>query len=65
MFENVVMAVQAVISRQGRLFISHLSFSCDTLCLNIELQSETCACEKHTLPQSQTITMFEISKDFL
>lgn len=66
MFENVVMSVQAVIFRLERLFISHLSFSCDTFastlnCRVIHLLVKSMLC--HTV--SVNLKMFEISKDFL
>lgn len=66
MFENVVMSVQAVIFRQERLFISHLSFSCDTFaatlsCRVISVLVKSMLC--HTV--SVNLKMFEISKYFL
>lgn len=66
MFENVVIAVQAVIFRQGRLFISHLSFSCDTCASTLSCRVRRVLVKSmlyHT--ESDHLKMFEISKDFL
>jgi len=66
MLENVFMAVQAVIFRYGRLFISHLSFSCDTYASTLSCRVRRVLVKSmlyHT--ESRYLKMFEISNDFL